>query len=289
MEKKSIFLKLSRAGSTIGPFSVYDQNNNLIESSVYKSELTNGKVLLVNDDVVSITLVSEGKCSTSKTVFIKDLLYSEYHKLKLVTTKNACLWRHLSNPALYNSFYGNIEPYIIEYPFAYKYQDEILQNVIDYTKVYKYLNNDFGIFDNNAKVETDDLWFNKAIVYNGQQSSGILKLVPKPKNNLFEYNKYPKYNLDSKTITFTKSDNMYQYNNFWSVIKDKSLPLFLNSCESFSIDKVVNQINMDYSSRAFRKEPLRAKELRIRHILDDKSNVNLVSQFIYSPSQISYK
>jgi hypothetical protein len=29
----------------------------------------------------------------------------------------------------YNNYYGTIEPYIIEYPFSYKFQDEILQNV----------------------------------------------------------------------------------------------------------------------------------------------------------------
>jgi hypothetical protein len=38
-----------------------------------------------------------------------------------------CLWKHLTNVEDYNRFYGTIEPYIIEYPFSYKFQDEILQ------------------------------------------------------------------------------------------------------------------------------------------------------------------
>jgi hypothetical protein len=96
-------------------------------------------------------------------------------------------------------------------------------------------------------------------------------------------------NIDSKTITFTKSDNFYQYNTFWSVVKNKSIPLFIRTCESLSIDKEVNQINMDYGPRSFKKEPLRAKELKIRHILDNRSDVHLVSQFIIAPAQISYK
>ncbi len=108
-------------------------------------------------------------------------------------------------------------------------------------------------------------------------------------NNLKEYMKYPIYNAESKTITFTKSDNFYQYNTFWSLVKNKSIPLFITSCESMSIDKIVNQSNMDYGKRSFKKEPLRAKELKVRHILDDKSNVHLTSQFIVTPSQISYK
>jgi hypothetical protein len=190
---------------------------------------------------------------------------------------------------VYNYFYGNIEPYIIEYPFAYKYQDEILQSVQDYTKAFKYFPDPDGISDDNRKIEVDNLWFNKAVLYNGQQSSGTLELVPKPINNLRDYLKYPLYNTNSKTITYTKSDNFYQYNTFWGLVKSKQEPLFIRTCESLSIDKVVNQANMDYGKRSFKKEPLRAKELKVRHILDSHSDVHLVSQFIYTPAQISYK
>ena len=130
---------------------------------------------------------------------------------------------------------------------------------------------------------------NKAVLYNGQQSTGILELVPKPINNLKDYLKYPMYNAESKTITFTKSDKFYQYNTFWSLVKDKQLPLFVRTCESLSLDKVVNQVNMDYGKRSFKKEPLRAKELKVRHILDNRYDAHLVSQFIYTPAQISYK
>jgi hypothetical protein len=101
--------------------------------------------------------------------------------------------------------------------------------------------------------------------------------------------KYPMYNVDSKTITFTKSDNFYQYNTFWGLVKDKSVPLFTTTCESLSVDKVVNQSNMDYGKRSFKKEPLRAKDLKVRHMLDNSSETHLVSQFITAPAQISYK
>jgi len=72
-------------------------------------------------------------------------------------------------------------------------------------------------------------------------------------------------------------------------VKDKRSPLFLATCESLSFDKVVNQANMDYNKRSFKKEPLRAKDLKVRHILDNRSDVHLVSQFIITQSQVSYK
>jgi hypothetical protein len=201
----------------------------------------------------------------------------------------ACIWRHLTNISLYNTFYGNIAPYIIEYPFAYNYQDEILQNVKDYTKAYEYVSIFDGVYNDNTRIETNDKWFNKAVLYNGQQSSGVLELVAKPLHNLKAYMQYPILNAESKTITYTKSDNFYQYNTFWAAEISSQIPLFSTSCESLSIDKVVNQANMDYGARSFKKATLRAKELKVRHILDNSSTTHLVSQFILGVAQISYK
>jgi hypothetical protein len=45
---------------------------------------------------------------------------------------------------------------------------------------------------------------------------------------------------------------------------------------------------MDYGIRSFKKEPLRAKELKIRHVLDNRSDIHIVSQFLIAPAQISY-
>ena len=206
-----------------------------------------------------------------------------------INSSAGSIWRHLTNIQLYNSYYGTICPYVIEYPFAYQFQDQILQNVKDYTKAYEYLPIPDGVFNYNTKVETNDKWFNKAILYNGQQSSGLLELVAKPFHNMQAYMQYPKFNLYSKTITYTKSDNFYQYNSFWALQKSSQNVLFNSTCQSLSVDKVINESNMDYSQRSFKKSPLRAKDLKIRHILDNSSTTHLVSQFITTPTQISYK
>jgi len=286
---KTIIIKLTESAANVGPFIITDEYGNIIATDVPKDVLISGVTYSVNDNAQLVTLQSTGKCTKKKTFPISvvtsyDLAYSGYKQ-----TTTACLWRHLKNPVIYNYFYGRIEPYIIEYPFAYQYYDEILQSVKDYTKAYKYFPDVDGVSDDNRKIETDNAWFNKAVLYNGQQSSGVLELVPKPINNLKDYMKYPIYNTNSKTITFTKSDNFYQYNTFWSLVKNKQEPLFIRTCESLSIDKVVNQPNMDYGKRSFKKEPLRAKELKVRHILDNRYDAHLVSQFIYAPAMISYK
>jgi hypothetical protein len=286
---KTIVIKLTKSSLRSGPFNITDMFGNVLATAVSRNELIDGIALSVNDDVTAITIESIGKCKSIRNFGIGKVTQFELATATYNPSRNACMWTHLRNPVIYNYFYGNIEPYIIEYPFSYQFQDEIIQNVKDYTKAYKYLPDTDRVSDECDKIETDDVWFNKAIIYNGQQSSGILELVPKPINNLKAYNQYPIYNTESKTIIFTKSDNFYQYNTFWNVIKDKKQPLFIRTCESLSIDKIVNQANMDYGLRSFKKETFRAKDVKVRHILDNRFDAHLVSQFIVTPSQISYK
>jgi hypothetical protein len=284
-----ITIRLTQVSPSSGPFTILDQFRNVIAEDVTKKALIDGINYSVNDDVLSITLKSTGKCKIQKTVYVTEITEEEYINIKLKQIVTGCIWRHLTNIQLYNSYYGVTEPYIIEYPFAYSNQDEILQNVKDYTKAYEYISIPDGVFNDNTRIETNNKWFNKAILYNGQQSSGVLTLVAKPLNDMRAYMQYPIFNADSKTITYTKSDNFYQYNTFWALQKSSQVPLFNTGCESLSIDKVINQSNMDYGSRSFKKATLRAKELKIRHILDDNCTTHLVSQFIIAPAQISYK
>jgi len=290
---RKIVIKLTKAGGRTGPFSISDNYGNVLATDVPKSELIRGLTFLIDVNVSVIIITSlggcGGKCIKTINIPIGELYYIDVASILFEKKDTSSMWRHLTSPRIYNCYYGNIEPYIIEYPFTYQYNDEILQNVKDYTRAYEYPDIPDGVWNDNARIEVDDKWFNKAVVYNGQQSSGILELVPKPMHNLKDYMKYPIYNTDSKTITYTKSDNFYQYNTFWSLVKNKFVPLFTTSCCSLSLDKVVNQLNMDYGKRSFKKEPLRAKELKVRHILDNSCTTHLVSQFIVTPAQISYK
>lgn len=284
-----IVIKLTFSGPNAGPFDILTTSREVLREGVSKEQLINGITTDIDKTQTSIIIRSNGECQFEKYVQLEDIPMDEYQKTTYSQDTTGCLWTHLKNTQLYNYYYGNIEPYIIEYPFAYKYQDEILQNVKDYTKVYKYLPEVAGSFDSNRKVQVDNRWFNKAVLYNGQQSTGVLELVPKPQNNMAAYMQYPILNTDSKTITYTKSDSFYQYNTFWALQIDDEQPLFNTSCRSLSIDKEVNQANMNYGNISFKKSPLRAKNLKVRHILDNSSTTHIVSQFIVTPAQISYK
>jgi hypothetical protein len=192
------------------------------------------------------------------------------------------IWRHNTDITKYNNYYGEIHPYEIEYPFRYKQEDEILQSIRDYTKVLQQI-------DQKAFVELNNAYFNKCIVYNNQQSSGLRNLVFKEPGNMPQSLQFPRYNSDSIDILYTKSDNFYNFNSIWDITNIKTLPLFLQSCESLSRDKIINQYNMIYSNRSFKKYPIRAKDSKIRLILDNRSDIRLVSQFILEETQPSVK
>ena len=290
MATTTINLRMKSASPNSGPFTIKDDLGNTLGTNVTLSSLIHGITYEVDSNVEVITLISSGDCEyTKRFSVLRSVPLVEYQNIQFQPLRTGCLWTHLRNDTLYNYYYGDIKPYVIEYPFAYKYHDQILQNIKDYSKVYTYIPSLLGEFDANSKIQTDDKYFNKAVLYNGQQSTGILELVPKPMNNLSAYLQYPILNSDSKTITFAKTDSFYQYNTFWALQKDDQVPLFKTSCESKSIDKVVNQDNMDYGDLSFKKSQLRAKNVKVRHILDNSSTTHIVSQFIVAPAQISYK
>lgn len=287
---QTVIVRLKSNGYKItGPFRVTDDLGNVLSASVPYTDIYIGKSYTVVDEATSIILQSLDNCNIVVCLPIQELTNEEIYGYLVKSENTGKLWRHLTSTLVNNTYYGKIEPYIIEYPIAYQFQDEILQNVRDFTVAYKYLPIVDGVYNDNAKIQTDNQYFNKVIIYNGQQCSGLLELVQKPINNLQAYNQYPIYNANSKTILYTKSSSFYQYNTFWNVVVDNEEVMFNTTCESLSIDKVLNQDNMDYGLRSFRKDPFRAKGVKIRHILDNTSDAHLVSQFVLTPSQISYK
>ena len=189
---KSIVIKLTSLGNRVqGPFDITDNLGNVVATNVAMQTLITGASYMFADAAVSVTLKSKDSCNLSVTTTIEYLSQQDINNIRLVESNTGTLWRHLTDTVNYNKYYGVIRPYVIEYPFYYQNQDEILQNIKDFTTAYKYIPTVAGVFNENAKVQTDDQYFNKAILYNGQQCTGLLKLVPKPMRNLQSYNSYP--------------------------------------------------------------------------------------------------
>ena len=286
---KIVSIKLTRVSPTDGPFNIYDQWGNVIAENVSRKDLLDGVHYTVDDGVTMIKLVSVGDCTYEKILDIVNITQYDFYHTPVEEIRTGCIWIHLKNPEIYHTFYGVIEPYIIEHPLSTSPNTVILQSCRNYSKVYKYTQDLHGVSNEPSKIELDDAFFNRAIVYNDQQCSGVLNLVFKPRHNLKAYNSYPIYRNDSKDILVTKSDNEYKFNGFYDVVKNKSEFLFVRTCIPLSYDKEIHQENMIYSNRSFLKSPLRAKDSRIRLILNNRSDIHIVSQFTIVEEMISYK
>jgi hypothetical protein len=190
------------------------------------------------------------------------------------------VWNHNQTFTLFNNFYAQDFPYIIEYPFSYQYLDQLLQYVEEYMTVLKY--DEEGIY-----IEPDEtIYFTQVIVYNKQASTGLLNLIPKDINNRAQYFSYPKYNPSSIDILVTKVDHMYSYNMLWNNLKSPNLTQWANNCTPELGSKTLNQVNFDYSTKSFQKYPLRAKDTLIRQMSNRTlMPYKMISKFIVAKTQ----
>lgn len=202
---------------------------------------------------------------------------SHDHHFQTITGSE--LYEHNKEIDSFCRFYGEQEAYIIEYPFIYKQLDEILQSVSDRSNAYKYTSHDLY-------YEPDELlYYNKAWIYNSNQNSGLLNLIPRPQQNLSAYLRYPEYLTTGKNILIERRDGIVSFNSFWDITKDKNQATFKTS--EFGVGKEFNTANLDYSPRHFKKDKIRANNVKIRLIRDEETDFKLTSQFVVTDNQIS--
>lgn len=194
---------------------------------------------------------------------------------------NGSCWKHNSIINKYNNFYGKVNPFIVEYPQRYQMNDELLQSIKDYTIVQQ-----FDEFEEDY-VQIDDVYYNKMIIYNKQDNSGVLELEKRPQGRLDLSRKYPIYNSDSKTVTYEKKDNLYKVNTFWSVVRNSRNKIWIES-DNLQTYKELNSSNINYSKLSYHKGAIQAKDLKIRLILDNRDDVRLTTNYLLTQTAKSW-
>ncbi len=129
-------------------------------------------------------------------------------------------WRHNVRCDLFANYYG------VDYPWEIDLVEQTGQMVntvrsVEYqleTYVYK---GDMGHACNDDKWE--DLLFNfdQAIIYNNEQVSGSLKLIPTPFNEPLANLTYPIVSGNNIDILCSKVEQKYRFNQFWDITNDR--------------------------------------------------------------------
>jgi hypothetical protein len=171
------------------------------------------------------------------------------------TVKGKGIWKHNSRWDSYANYYGQDYPWEIEYPIVTPNNVTTLRSVEYTLDVYKFFNDgkDFNhILDEN---------FDRAIIHNSEQMSGLLRLKLKGKNNPLDLVNYPQISPNGIDILYSKEENKFRFNQFWDVTKDRGEftgnddPMWVTKCSGYQ-----RSINPDYVN--YFKSPVEHKKFR---------------------------
>jgi hypothetical protein len=132
-----------------------------------------------------------------------------------VTIKNKGFWKHNNTCTSFCNFYGTNYPFEIETALSTGQSVTTLRNVEYMLESYRYTDN---CLDNHHLLDHN---FDNMIVYNSEQISGVLNLVPHPKNDPITMISYPRINPNSIDVLFSKEENKYRVNQFWDITTDR--------------------------------------------------------------------
>lgn len=206
-------------------------------------------------------------------------------KLKFYSGINNKVWEHWKEGSHF-TYYGKPFSWEIEVVPNTEPDNKIL-HTLEYTlKAQEYLGNNYTDVHQNRNVN-----FDKVIVYNDFQSSGILNLVKKDKNNPFASLQYPKVNNDSIDILYSHTEgDVYRLNQFADIIEDKNNGQSVYEYKNDGVTKIFK--NLDYSkieniSKGFQK--FRNGYFKIRFIQDKNPSYKLMMKTIFNKLLKSFK
>jgi hypothetical protein len=149
-------------------------------------------------------------------------------------------------------------------------------------------------FDNTVKdyVDIDNVTFNKVLLYNTYQMSGVLELVPKQNesaNYLFQQTR--NLTLSAGQIPIDRNERDWTLNDMRNLRVDNTVPMFIKDLSliqsNYYIDKIVNPAALSYSKDWAQLESFRDKFLVVRLIFDTFADTRILFNFSASDKKIS--
>jgi hypothetical protein len=165
------------------------------------------------------------------------------------------IWKHNDRWDSFCNYYDTDYPWEIEYPVVTPNQITTLRSFEYYLDVYKFYNDGkdyFHVLDEN---------FDRAVIYNSEQISGVLKMRIKQKSNPLDILTNPVPGPNFIDILYSKEENKYRFNQFYDITNNRGefsgtkLPMWNTECSGYQ--KYINPAYVDYF-----KPPLEHKKIR---------------------------
>lgn len=176
-------------------------------------------------------------------------------KFHFMTIQDNTIWKHNVRCDSYCNFYGVDYPFEVEFVSSSGQTVNTIRSVEYILETYQYNNNcsdKWQILDNN---------FDRAIIYNSEQVSGVLKLNITPKNNPIARLTYPIVGGNGIDILYSKEENKIRFNQFYDVTKNRGefnlvqQPMLLTKSNGYVFQ--INPSYIDYTKSALEHKKFR--------------------------------
>ena len=181
-----------------------------------------------------------------------------------VTIKDKKGWIHNSTNQSYQVYYGKLFPFEIEITDKYEL-NKSLENV-------SYSLDSFEYFNNYPLSVV--IGFNKAIIYNNNQSTGLLELNTVDNLNLFNNKNYPIFT-NKTDVKQVYKEGVFSFNQFKNR-KLNNIPSFVYNRNG--VDMYVNPFSVNDNTLNF--DPIRSNINYIRFINDKESKYKMIFKLI---------
>lgn len=168
------------------------------------------------------------------------------------------IWRHANFTKSFCKFYG------VNYPWEIDYVSSTGQ-AVNTTRSVEYLLESY-VYDRDGidRFQVLDYNFDEAVVYNTEQTSGLLRLNSTPKNNAPVILQFPKVNLSNIDILYSKEEQKIRFNQFWDITNDRGeffsgvlvqQPIWNTELNGYI--RTLNPANLNYAKPAFERKKFR--------------------------------
>lgn len=196
------------------------------------------------------------------------------------------IWKH-NIQGSYRTFYDTVYPFIVEYvdnpsPVSTKVWDYLMFQTE--TKEYDSVTEEYK--------DIRDITFNKVLLYNTEQTSGILNITPKQNQSSNYLLQQTQSNSSLGTIIADRNERDWTLNDMRDIRMNTTVPMFIKDFtqlqSNYYIDKIVNPAAISYSKSWNQLESFRDKFLVVRLIFDTfDTNKRLTFYYSYLQKNMS--
>ncbi len=213
-------------------------------------------------DWISFYSFTPNYYNSTETYFQSGLNYS---------TDNAKLglYSHNLTNKSYQVFNQVLYPHIIEYSTKNTILNTNLDSV-SYNHSVQRWQDELSFFNNNDKT------FTEALIYTDNESTGILHLIPKQKNNLYQFTQYPKIIKDGKEILVDNIEYNWRFNQeLYDISLQNNQPLMIYNEKPY---KEPNPLSLSYKPVYF-KNKIKGDSFYIRLTNSKHSQYRFINEF----------